>query len=277
MISGYNIIWISLLFSIGLNLVFFLFAYLLKTDKFTDITYATTFVGIYLISWLLTSDNVASYSNIIGFSLVLLWAIRLGGFLLIRVSVNKKDARFDEMRGDFLKFLRFWLLQAIVAWLILFPIYILHVNNVSTGFQIWSIIPIILTLTMLVLETVSDFQKFFWKIKGNKGFISKGLWKYSRHPNYFFEYTFWIFFYAFTIITSINNLNYYYILGLIGPIVIIATLYKASGVPILEKNGFAKYGTDPSYLQYLDKTPCVIPFIGKKGLKEKYRIVKGKK
>lgn len=91
--------------SIGFNLIVFLIAYFLKTDRLTDFTYALTFV--LLAGYGLNQDGT-SWSTLILFGMILIWAIRLGGYLLLRIIKIKKDKRFDQFRHNFWKFGGFW-------------------------------------------------------------------------------------------------------------------------------------------------------------------------
>ena len=109
---------LALVISLILNGIFFVIAYRLKTDKFTDITYSLSFIIIALFAYSRSSHK--SFETI-GTALVLIWALRLGGFLLYRVIKNGKDKRFDGMRESFIRFAKFWLGQAIVAWALMIP------------------------------------------------------------------------------------------------------------------------------------------------------------
>lgn len=97
----------------------FLVAFKLQSDKLTDVSYAVTFIVLAIFSTV-----VAGFPgfHFVLLAVVLLWAIRLGSFLLYRVSVVGKDSRFDEMRGNFLKFSGFWILRAITVWVLMLPV-----------------------------------------------------------------------------------------------------------------------------------------------------------
>ncbi|NQZ65914.1 MAG: DUF1295 domain-containing protein [Mycoplasmatales bacterium] len=258
-------IFIALGIAIGINILFFIFGFIFKNDVFTDITYASTFFVTSLIIMIMNGSY--GVTSIIMFTLVTLWSIRLGTFLLIRVWKTKIDKRFDKMRNSFWKFGAFWLFQGFTVWLVNMPT-IIYMINPGDSFNPISIIFIILALSFLLFETIADLQKYNWN-KVNRGkFINRGLWKISRHPNYFGEYSFWLMLFGISILNNYDPIN---ILGIIGPLYIATTLYKISGVPILEKVGFKLFGKDPKYIDYLNKTPCVIPFIGKKGYKQKWK------
>lgn len=185
-----NIIITALAISLTINLVMFLIAYRLKSDKFTDITYASTFAVIAL--WSLAGSPDITLSSTILAAMILLWAIRLGSFLLYRIVRRGKDSRFDNIRDSFFGFGKFWLFQAITVWVLMIPT-VLSLNN-GVNFGGLSIIGLVIWATGLSVESVADFQKArFAGISSNKDkWIESGIWKYSRHPNYFGEILVWL-------------------------------------------------------------------------------------
>ena len=117
-------------------------------------------------------------------------------------------------------------------------------------------------LAGFIFESIADKQKFeFMKIKKNqKKLLNKGLWKYSRHPNYFGEILIWIGIYLFTIPT-LNSISLLYaILGLISPVFIYIMLRYVSGIPILEKSAQKKFKKDKDYKNYIKDTPLLFPY-----------------
>lgn len=91
----------------------FLVAYYYKTDKLTDISYSLSFLAL---TWFLVWQNTnSSYYQLVMAIVITVWAVKLGGYLLIRVFSMKKDKRFDGIRENFIKFAGFWILQAITV------------------------------------------------------------------------------------------------------------------------------------------------------------------
>ena len=95
-----SLIWTSLAIALVLNLIVFLVAYEKQTDKLTDITYALTFIIIALYSWWAGEDDNGVYKITLLF-MVLIWAVRLGSYLFVRVNIKGKDHRFDAFRNKF--------------------------------------------------------------------------------------------------------------------------------------------------------------------------------
>ncbi|TCG11563.1 DUF1295 domain-containing protein [Mycoplasma todarodis] len=247
--------------SLAINMTFFVLAFMIQKDLFTDITYASTF-PITLLAAMLLSDSFG-INSIISLIIVGAWSIRLGTFLFIRILKEKVDHRFDKMRNNFYKFFFFWIIQAVTVFIVSLPSYFVVLLG-KNEFNLFSLIGIIGTVLALTFETIADAQKFTF-LQRNKGqFIQKGLWKISRHPNYFGEYTFWIFNFVFVVLATSSSLVW---ISILGPLFIMMMLYKVSGLPMLEKGMWRTFKNNPEYLIYVNKTPRIIPFIGLKGMK----------
>ena len=249
----------TLIFALGLNIAMFLVAFYKKTDKLTDISYAVTFAGIVLFGAL---NNKMSTAQLIAVGITLFWAVRLGSYLLYRIHIIGRDKRFDEMRQSFWKFGRFWVLQGLTAWIVLLPASFLLQANTVTSLDGIVIIGALISIFGIVFEGISDIQKFnFIQNKHNKGkWIESGLWKYSRHPNYFGEILTWVGVYIVSYQWLVGREVY---LGLIGPLFISFILIFVSGIPILEKGADKRWGEDKKYQDYKKRTSILIPFFNK--------------
>ena len=251
--DGYNILF-ALIISFGIQIVFFAFAAGFRTDKVTDLSYSLSFLVLAVI--LMVLEGAFRPVQILAVAATVLWAVRLGGSLLVRISDMGKDDRFDEMRDNPLKFARFWLLQAVSVWLISFPV--IFILSTEAAVLSWlSILGAAVWLFGFVFEAAADTQKYRFKSNPeNRGdFISQGLWRYSRHPNYFGEILCWwgIFLIAAPSLTGTAWL------AILGPVSITALLLFVSGIPMLEKKHDKKYGGNPAYKEYKDATSIFIP------------------
>ncbi len=247
--------------SLSINMLFFIFAYLIQKDLFTDITYASTF-SITLIAAMLLGNNFG-INSIVALVLVGAWSIRLGTFLFIRILKEKVDHRFDRMRNNFYKFFVFWIIQAITVFIVSLPSYFVVLLG-NDNFNLLSLIGIIGAIFALTFETIADIQKFTFLQKNKGKFVQHGLWKISRHPNYFGEYTFWAFNFIFVVLSTSNNLVW---ISILGPLFIAIMIYKISGLPMLEKGMWKTFKDNPKYIDYINKTPRVVPLIGIRGMK----------
>lgn len=245
-----------LIVALGINLIMFIPGYLFKTDKLTDLSYALTFIILTLASLILSEISAL---KIILFAMILIWGLRLGIFLYIRIRKIKYDKRFDGIRESFSKFLRFWVLQGLAVWVILIPT--LYFMNSDSNSVYW--IGLIIWAFGLTIESIADIQKFSFSqnTKNKDKFINIGLWKYSRHPNYFGEILCWVGIYFF-VFSSLADLQK--IIALASPVFIIILLLFVTGLPPLEKSADNKWGKQQDYKEYKRTTSILIPWIPKR-------------
>lgn len=250
-----NVYILALLISLGINLLFFILASTLKTDKFTDFTYGLTFIALAII-FLLKNETFFLFQLLLVIMIVT-WGMRLIVYLLVRILKIKKDRRFDKIRENPLKFLQFWIFQGLAVWVIMFPsIYLLNKTESKPLSSVMVFGIVIWTLGILI-ETVSDWQKFTFKNNSqNKNlWIQSGLWKYSRHPNYFGEILCWLGIFIFTA-PFLQGLSW---LTIVSPLFITFILLFVSGIPPLEKRYDAKYADDKNYREYKKRTSILVP------------------
>lgn len=256
-----EIIWQSLVASLVVNIGMFFVAFKNKTDKLTDISYALTFFLIACFALFRSSSDVVSQAIFVA---VTIWSTRLGGFLLYRVWKKGKDARFDQMRGSFIKFGRFWLLQGITVWVVMLgPVMLISNIGKDRPFSASLLMGLLVFSLGLLIESIADVQKYnFSLVKSNKEkWIQEGVWKYSRHPNYFGEMLVWLGLFM-------AGLQYYSgvetAVAFISPLFIFCLLMFVSGVPILERNADKKWGSDPEYKKYKKRTSLIVLLPNKK-------------
>jgi len=160
------------------------------------------------------------------------------------------------MREHFLQFGKFWLGQALTVWVVMLPA-TLAFSKAETGHKL-AVIGIALWCTGFIIESIADFQKYHFahdpKHKGH--WIDSGIWRYSRHPNYFGEIMVWIsiYIYAFTALTATERL-----IGLVSPLFITLLLLFVSGIPILERSADKRWGSVSAYQTYKQHTSILIP------------------
>ncbi len=249
----YNVLS-ALVISVAIQAIFFAFAAGFKTDRVTDFSYSLSFILLTLA--VLLVEEAFSWPQILVASFIVVWAVRLGSYLFIRILKIGKDDRFDDKREDFIKFLGFWVLQAVAVWAIMLPAVVFLSLDAKPPFTWVSAIGIALWATGLIIETVSDQQKYTFKNNpDNRGrFISTGLWKFSRHPNYFGEFLLW--WGVFLIIApALSGVLY---ITIVGPVSLTLLLLFVSGVPLLEKSADSKYGDSEEYREYKRRTSLFV-------------------
>lgn len=241
--------------AVAVNLLLFLVAYRYRTDKLTDISYALTFMLLAAIGLMHSNHSLPAW---ILAAMIFIWAIRLGGFLLIRIWHTGRDKRFDAMRSHFWSFGKFWLAQGLSVWFILIaPLE--GFRTLHTNFPLWSIGGIAVWCIGLVIETTADLQKyrFSHQPKNKDHWIHTGVWSWSRHPNYFGEMLIWIGAYLFVVpLLPMAAV----LVGVLSPLFIISLLLFVSGLPPLEKSADSRWGKNPKYQDYKRHTSILIPW-----------------
>ena len=236
----------------------FIPAYIFQTEKFYDLSGSLTYISV--VSFCFYSNYESSrinLGNIIISSLIIMWAVRLGSFLFIRIKKAGEDIRFREIKKSPSRFFMTWTLQGM--WVSLCSACALA--GIANGIEINSYFysGIVVFIIGFTTEIIADNQKSkFRKDPNNRDkFISSGLWKHSRHPNYLGEITLWL---GISII-SFSSLAGWQLITLISPIFTYLLLVYVSGIRILDYNGNKKWGHLDSYKDYRKNTPRLIGFL----------------
>ena len=259
-LSGVNLVSHLLVLIFVIQWIAYIPAFIFKTEKFYDLTGSLTYIAA--ISFALYSTNISQSldlgSLIIG-AAIIVWAVRLGSFLFMRVHKDKKDGRFDTIKTSFSQFFMTWTLQGMWVFICSSAALVAIANPTGVPINIVFIIGLALFILGFVVEIIADNQKSaFRSIPENKDvFINEGLWARSRHPNYFGEITLWT---GITVmgISTFEGMNY---LALFSPIFSYLLLNYVSGVRMLEYRGHKKWGHLDAYVTYKKSTPKFIPKI----------------
>ena len=237
-------------------------SWLLRTERFYDLTGGITYIGVTAILLGFNADRGGAAIAVA--LMVCAWAGRLSGFLFARVMRDGKDGRFDLIKTQPARLLQTWTIQglwvvatAAAAWAVV-------TDPSGRGWDAWLIIGGVIWLVGMAVEVTADLQKRIFRNGPGRdgGFIGSGLWKLSRHPNYLGEIILWV----GLAITAIPSLHGWRWVVLISPIFVILLLTKLSGVPLLERRAEARWGADPDYRAYVERTPILVPFVGRRGL-----------
>ena len=246
-----NFILISLLVTVCMQMSFFAIAYTLQIDKVTDFAGTSNFLVLAVFTLWLSEDF--SFPKILGSLMVIVWSLRLGIYLTYRIMVWGEDNRFDELRTKFWSFLGFWIYQ--ILWVFLTSLPVIYFNSLESPTEMTALAAICLFMfiTGFSIEAWADYTKFNHKLHGEK-WCTDGLWKYSRHPNYFGNILLWfgIFIFCFAYDSPLWTI--------IGPLWTTFLLLFVSGLPFLEASADKKYGTDEGYLRYKNETSILIPW-----------------
>jgi len=246
----------SLLLCIVWNLFFYAIAACCKFDKVTDFAYGTNFILVVVITMVL--NQTYFIRQIVVNTMVGMWAIRLVIYLLVRILSIGEDKRFDEYREYPLRFLRFWIFQLISIWIVILPEIMLNSKGVDVELNWRDYLGWTMFTVGFLFETVADLQKKFSYRNNSKHsdhWCDVGLWKYSRHPNYFGEILLWygLFTSCSSVFVSADYTTF------IGPTYLVLILMFLSGVPKLEEAADKRYWDNENYQVYKQNTPVLIP------------------
>jgi steroid 5-alpha reductase family enzyme len=238
------------------NWLAFIPAYLLQTEKFFDLTGSVTYITVTVVAVLLSP--VVDGRSLLLLALVVVWAGRLGTFLFRRIHKAGKDARFDDIKPSFLRFLNTWNLQGLWVVFTLAAALVAITTTTRKELGIFALIGLLVWLFGFAFEVVADLQKNrFREDPKNKGrFIQSGLWAWSRHPNYFGEIVLWI----GVLIIALPVLRGWQWVGLISPVFVTLLLTRISGLPMLERRADEKWGGQEDYEAYKARTPVLVPW-----------------
>ncbi len=241
--------------------IVFMIAQKKRNNSLADVAWGPSFIVVVVTS---VSYSLIAYQRInelllVVSILVLLWGYRLAQHIGGRMKNKGEDFRYKNMRKKWKNhptvhaFFKVFITQGFIAYMISLPIQLLTHFNPDTSITWLLTIGILVFMSGFIVQTVADFQlQMFKSNPKNKGKIMRsGLWKYSRHPNYFGESTMW---WALFIISLASGV-WWMIIGIISPLLITYLLIFVSGVPLLEK----RYKGDKAYQAYAKKTSKFFP------------------
>ena len=256
--EGANLVGQILVMAFVIQWIAYIPAFLFKTEKFYDLTGSLTYIGTILFALYASGSfqNLRLGSILIGLAIII-WAIRLGSFLFMRIHKDKKDGRFDSIKTSFSQFFMTWTLQGMWVFICSSAALIAIANPSGVPINSVFILGLLMFVFGFAIEVIADNQKStFRSISKNKdSFINEGLWARSRHPNYFGEITLWV---GITVmgISTFEGMNY---LAIFSPIFSYLLLVYVSGVRLLELRGHKKWGHLKDYQDYQKNTPKLIP------------------
>ena len=245
----------------GLCAVFALFfAVARRIDNYgiVDIVWSYAFAGLATFYAVLTPGWLPRRILIAG--LAVGWSVRLGTHLHRRVMGHHpvEDGRYVQLRKDWagnftFKMFGFFQLQA-ASVVLLGLVFLVVCLNPAPVFHPSEIAGAALWLVALAGETLADGQlAAFRRNPANKGRVcDTGLWHYSRHPNYFFEWLVWVAYLVFALASPLGWL------GLIGPVSILFLLLRVTGIPLTEEQSLRSKGD--AYRRYQQTTSAFVPW-----------------
>ena len=255
-------LFVGFLIPLGIVISAFLVYKVFKNPSVIDIAWGLNVLGS--VVWYLTqSGQNLGAINLYFCALPIFWGLRLSMHIGFRVLTEELDGRYAEFEKKWSQedkdyknpdknYLQFFMVQSLMGFVLSLPFYFNQFNPMSPN--IWTITLLVFATLCLVLEALADYQLL--SFKRNKTKTTKvcrtGLWAYSRHPNYFFEISFWI-------LISILSVQTFWSVGfLIIPIMISFFILNVTGIPATEKQSLKTKGVE--YQNYINETNAIIPW-----------------
>lgn len=260
-----NYVLIPLVSFAAVSLVMILvwiWAWRIQNAGVVDIFWAFNFTVIAAVIWLM-ADGYEARKNMVCL-LLALWSLRLGIYLLIRVGshLQEEEGRYKQLRKEWgpnpdRTFFIFFQAQALSNIFLSIPFFIIALNKQEpltvleyAGAGMW--------FTSIIGEGLSDWQlKQFKKNPANKGKVCQsGLWNYSRHPNYFFQFMIWVSVFILSLSTPWGWVS------IVCPLTIFYLIWKVTGIPMTEEQSLRSKGD--AFREYQRTTSVFVPWFKKK-------------
>ncbi len=261
MVGGLPLFAIAGLVIYLIHWLVFIPSYAYQTEHYFDLTGSIAYLSA--LATVLILHPALNTRGLVLCLLIAVWSIRLGSFLFVRVKRAGSDTRFDEIKVNFFRFLFTWTLSGTWVYVTMAAGLAAASSARATEFDAHFFIGVMLWLAGFAFEVIADTQKTRFRAEpANEGkFITSGLWSISRHPNYFGEIVLWL---GIAVI-AFPALSGWQSLTLISPLFVMFLLTRVSGINMLERAGKKRWGDDPDYQTYLDSTPALVPYLGRKG------------
>ena len=231
-----------------------LISVLIKDASIVDISWGLGFATVATVLWI--GDDAKSNLDTLLWLMTLLWGLRLCLYLARRNLGHGEDYRYVAMRKRWgpafplISFLTVYTLQGTLMWVVSLPVQLSH--RAEGSIDVLAVIGVVMWAVGLYFEVVGDIQLSRFKADpANQGkVLDTGLWRYTRHPNYFGDACVW---WGIAIVACSVSVGVW---GLIGAAVMNVLLLKVSGVALLERSLVRR---KPEYQTYIDRTSTFIP------------------
>jgi len=229
----------------------FILSVIIKRNDVADIAWG---LGYCLVCLFLFYTKPVSSVSLLLYILVWIWGVRLSIHIYLRNRKKAEDFRYKQWRKEWgntffwRSYLQVYLLQAFFLLVIILPALWASIGEPS--WSVWTTLGLLVWIVGFYFQSIGDYQlSVFIKTKKPGEIMQSGLWKYSRHPNYFGEILMW--WGIFIIVLPMA----YGFLFVVSPLTITVLLAFVSGVPLLEE----KYKDNTAYAEYKKRTPALIP------------------
>ncbi len=235
---------------------------MLKNSSIVDIFWGAGFVVTTWVAFALTPDGFSTRRLFVSV-LVTIWGLRLSLHILSRNWGTPEDFRYQVWRKEagaawwWCSFLKVFLLQGVLLWIISAPLLAAQIGAMPNQLTLLDYVAAPVWLIGFFFEAVGDWQLAQFKANPtNKGkLMNTGVWRYTRHPNYFGDSVQW---WAYYLIALAAGGGW----TIFSPMIMTGLLMRVSGVTLLEKT---LKETKPGYKVYVESTSEFIPWFPKRG------------
>ncbi|MGH3743300.1 MAG: DUF1295 domain-containing protein [Mycobacteriales bacterium] len=252
----------TLLASFTLFLVTFGISRLVQRNNVVDAAWGLAFVVVAVVATVLSAGHGGDARRFLLLGMVIVWGGRLGGFIAWRSRGQGEDPRYEKMLARrqsahpaLTAFVKVFALQSVIAWFVAMPVTISAYNRGGLTFLAW--IGVAVWAVGVFFEAVGDQQLLTWKRDpAHRGQVmDRGLWRYTRHPNYFGDACVWtgIFLVAAEHLPGVATI--------LSPLAMIYLLTAGSGKPITERKMARE---KPGFAEYVARTSGFFPLPPKK-------------
>lgn len=254
-----TILFYSWLFAVALLFVLWLYEVWKDDAGGVDVAWSGG-VGILAIAYVFATEGWLPRRLLVA-GLTAAWSFRLAGYILKdRIVGRPEDGRYQDLRAYWgehahRNFFLFFEAQSILIVLFALPMLIL-MRNPTQAFSAWEVAGIFVWLASVGGEITADRQLAAFRARpGTRGKTCReGLWRYSRHPNYFFEWLHW-----WSYVLMGVGVDYGWV-TLVGPAVMLLFLLKLTGIPATEKHALK---SREDYAEYQRTTSAFVPWFPK--------------
>ncbi|MEL7562656.1 DUF1295 domain-containing protein [Dehalogenimonas sp. 4OHTPN] len=245
---------------LGYMTFLFVIAAFTRNNSVADTGWGVGFIVVTLTT-LVTAGDISGV-KLLTAVLVTVWGMRLAVRIFLRNRGRGEDFRYRKMRQGWGRawllnsYFRVFVVQGVLMLLVAVPI--VQINHADAPpFGLFTAVGAVIWLAGFIIETTADYQldRFIAGPQNRGKVLQSGLWRYSRHPNYFGEVVQWWGIFAIAL-----GVEYGWA-GIIGPVTITFLILKVSGIPMLEKT----LSQNPEYVEYQRRTSSFIPLPPKKG------------
>ncbi len=253
---------IAALVILGYMAVLWIASLMLKNSSIVDIFWGAGFVLTNWVYFALTPDGFPARKWLIGV-LVTIWGLRLSLYILWRNWGKPEDFRYRKWREEegrrwwWFSFFKVFVLQGALMWIISAPLLAAQITPTPARLTLLDLIAVPVWFVGFFFESVGDWQMARFKGNpANKGkVLNTGVWRYTRHPNYFGDAAQW---WGYYLVAAAASGGFWTIFS---PLIMTTLLLRVSGVALLERT---LKETKPQYKEYTETTSAFVPWFPRK-------------